>query len=483
MPTAHIDMVPFRIALARRGMARLCILGFVGGAIAGCKDLVGSQPLSAGEIDQQAYDSPEGALLRADGTRALFRVALNQMLLASGTLTDELTSKKDVFDARQLPEGNAADPSNAYDILQNVRVQANFAVNALRTYQPDSLVRRGELFAIQGYAEVMLADLFCSGIPLSLPRSNDDIDYRPGSPTDSVYAHAVTLFDSARVLAGTDTAILTFARVGKGRALLDRGQVTQAAQAVSAIADAAAYQLLLIVGMGPVNGAVDLTDFGPLSVSDREGGHGLPFRSSSDPRTPSAAVTDTTGAVSYAPTRYPSAVGDSVTFTVAGSVEARLIQAEAALTAGQVSQWLATLNALRTSGAFTTTDVYTCDVDRDPGTNVCPGDSTFVRTDTAWSAGTGGVPELHPLADPGTAKARIDMLFAERAYWLYLTGHRQGDLRRLIRQYNQYGYTSNTAYPSGAYAGLGSYGGDVTVPIPTTERRNPHFHGCLNRYP
>ena len=31
------------------------------------------------------------------------------------------------------------------------------------------------------------------------------------------------------------------------------------------------------------------------------------------------------------------------------------------------------------------------------------------------------------------------MLFRERAFWMYLTGHRLGDMRRLIRQYGRAG--------------------------------------------
>ena len=38
--------------------------------------------------------------------------------------------------------------------------------------------------------------------------------------------------------------------------------------------------------------------------------------------------------------------------------------------------------------------------------------------------------------DPGTAASRVDMLFRERAFWMYFTAHRLGDMRRLVRQYS-----------------------------------------------
>jgi hypothetical protein len=79
------------------------------------------------------------------------------------------------------------------------------------------------------------------------------------------------------------------------------------------------------------------------------------------------------------------------------------------------------------------------------------------------------------------ADARVDLLFRERAFWLFITGHRQGDLRRLIRQYHR---RQENVYPTGLYAGgLSAYGNDVTAPIPPNERVNPLFTGCINRDP
>jgi hypothetical protein len=149
---------------------------------------------------------------------------------------------------------------------------------------------------------------------------------------------------------------------------------------------------------------------------------------------------------------------------LASGVEARLIQAEAALQANDGS-WLTMLNTLRTDGTF----------DTQPNADN-PG-----QTDTLWHAGTGGVPGLAPLSDPQTANDDVDLLFRERAFWLFVTGHRQGDLRRLIRQYHR---RQESVYPTGFYqGGLSAYGTDVTAPIPPQERLNPLFTGCLNRDP
>jgi hypothetical protein len=85
------------------------------------------------------------------------------------------------------------------------------------------------------------------------------------------------------------------------------------------------------------------------------------------------------------------------------------------------------------------------------------------------------------LVDPVNADARIDLVFRERAFWLFLTGHRLGDMRRLVRQY---GRNRDNVFPVGTYrAGpLGNYGNDVNVPAPASEiLSNPKFSGCINR--
>jgi len=61
---------------------------------------------------------------------------------------------------------------------------------------------------------------------------------------------------------------------------------------------------------------------------------------------------------------------------------------------------------------------------------------------------------------------------------MFGTGHRLGDLRRLIRQY---GRGSETVFPSGAFGKGGSFGGDVNLPISQDETNNPNFSQCLDR--
>ncbi len=112
--------------------------------------------------------------------------------------------------------------------------------------------------------------------------------------------------------------------------------------------------------------------------------------------------------------------------TLADAVEARLIEAEAALRAGDNLGWLATLNHLR---------------------------------QTAWTTIVPATPgPLPDLTDPGPDGSggdalRVDLLFRERAFWLYLTGHRQGDLRRLVRRLRI--GRPRPSFPSGTHLGGG----------------------------
>jgi hypothetical protein len=151
----------------------------------------------------------------------------------------------------------------------------------------------------------------------------------------------------------------------------------------------------------------------------------------------------------------------STPIIMASGVEARLIEAEALLQKND-PEWLVKLNDLRA----------TCT----PGSACSP-----------VLVSMSGVQPLPQIVDPGTKAAEVDTLFRERAAWLYLTGHRQGDMRRLIRQYP--GRQPNTVYPIGPYPlypggdlRYTQYGSDITMPPPESERTvNPKYSGCLTR--
>jgi hypothetical protein len=134
---------------------------------------------------------------------------------------------------------------------------------------------------------------------------------------------------------------------------------------------------------------------------------------------------------------------------LASYVEAQLIVAEAALRANQPAQFMAIINALRTGVQANMAVLFP--------EAVYP--AGFPRT-------------LAALPDPGTPAARVDLLFRERAFWLFTTGHRLNDLRRQVRQYNR---PQASVFPTGPYFKGGVYGTDVAFPIPFDEVNNTKF--------
>jgi hypothetical protein len=79
---------------------------------------------------------------------------------------------------------------------------------------------------------------------------------------------------------------------------------------------------------------------------------------------------------------------------------------------------------------------------------------------------------LPPLAVPVTQGEAEDQLFAERGFWLFATGHRHGDLRRLVRDY---GRLADQVFPTGTYFKGGDYGTNVSLAIPFSAENNPRF--------
>jgi hypothetical protein len=256
-----------------------------------------------------------------------------------------------------------------------------------------------------------------------------------------MFQTAVSRFDAALAEPGTvaeeSQEIAYLAAVGKGRALLDQGLFAEAAAAVAGVPTE--FQYLTEHAESPFRLQNFLYNYSVgflWSVSDQEGGAGLPYRTADDPRVPYEDAEDV-GLDGTTPQftllKYP---GVSASVVVADGIEARLIEAEALLQGFDLPGMTTILNELR------------------------------ARQD------------LDPLGVPGSQEEGLDLLFSERAFWMFSTGHRLGDMRRLIRQY---GLTEHEVFPGGGYVKGGSYGDDVNLPIPQQEGNNPSAVGCLDR--
>ncbi len=468
---------------------------FIGGLLCvnliGCSlgDLVTGNPLPSDAQDPNAMKTPVGALGSYYAALIALATATRNVVMITGLLTDELQSglarssspvfpsnREALMDARTLSQGIGQWADGGFVALQIVRGSTHEAIGALRKYHltaPTALV--GHLQAVEGMAEVLLAEIYCSGIPLSTLDFEGDITIKAGSSSEEVFKHAVILFDSALISATDSIRIMHFARLGRARALLALQDYGGAARAVRDVPTIYKYEVSYTDAVGAVrSNGFERTEGEGRSVADSEGINGLPFRSSHDVRTLSDSIrsnVDFANMGRWVPRKYlpPGAKADdnpgTVPIILASGIEARLIEAEAALARNDAS-WLPTLNTLRT----------TC--------------LTLAGCPTPAPAGTGALSGLPPLLDPGAGMlplgktahdVRVDLLFQERAYWLFLTGHRQGDLRRLVRQY---GRNQATVYPIGPWGiqPLSDFGFDVNLPVPDAERiGNPIFRGCFNR--
>jgi hypothetical protein len=436
-------------------LGRTLGVALMGGALAlaGCSIDKMLEVKDPATVNPATLDDPEVLPVVVNGAIGDFTTAysgngLNDVFLAvTAAMSDEVFSSgtfptRTATDRRyqqQPADGNTSDL--AYTNLQRARHALKEAAVKVDNFVGKSDPRYGELRALEAYTYVALGEGFCSAIPIS-----DVVDgawvYGEPETAAEIMADAVTIFDEALANGGGNLAA-----VGKARALLNLGQYAAAAAAVAGVPTTFNY-FTYHSDSGAQNPFYSLQGNGRYSMSDKEGGNGLPFRSANDPRVP--WIQDPAQPNGFDPT-YPlykikkyNSFGAPV--VLASGVEARLIEAEAALQGGQVDTWLTKLNDLRASVAT----VMTAQV---PG---YPIES----------------PTLAPLTDPGSADARRDLMFYERAFWMYATGHRLGDLRRLV---NNYGLPQNQVYPTGAYHKGGEFGNEVVFPVNFDEGNNPNF--------
>jgi len=306
--------------------------------------------------------------------------------------------------------------------LDETFAKSSIALTAMRAYGADSEKDEylAQLFALRGFIILQMAEDMCPGFPINdVSPDNLPLYSGPYSYTAAVQ-YALAQLDSALVHGRDSTRFTHFARIVKGRALLDLGQYAVADTVVLPVPTSFTYK----TEGAPTAGNIfcwGCNDYGyPTPVGNREGGNGIPFVSAQDPRLPTIfmgfGLTSPTDSV-FDEGKYPDYTAPIV---VASGTEARLIQAEAALHEPNPQKMIDILNALRTPAGLSTLSV------------------------------------------PPTAAAQVDTLYTERAFWLYLTGRRLGGLRRLIKKY---GRTPESVFPTGPLPLGDAYGTATAIPF------------------
>ena len=371
----------------------------------------------------------------------------------SGYMSDELVhvSTWDSFrqiDGRDVFENNGQ-VEDTYHWLHRAR---NLSEQAYQLYEQAEGAENPEanqamLKALSGYVYVVFAEGWCGNVPFSEAPLGEQMIMRPGIGTQAMLDSAMVRFDEAIALAESAGAeqYLALARTGKARALQNMGELSQAGAVAAQVPEGFVHEIgYSQASSGQQNGfhwhinlerrAAPWTKEGDSEYTIRYFDRGTPAQSV-DPRVSvdSAGVGGSSTLPWYVQLKYPELGSD---MTLANGTEARLIVAEADLAGGATAgsdaagNWLAILNDL--------------------------------RSDIGMEA----------LGDPGSADERVRLLYEERAYWLWLTGHRLGDMRRLVREY---GFTPGTVYPVGQTVWGVPYGDDVSLPVPEQERNNPQY--------
>ena len=370
--------------------------------------------------------------------------------ITSGMLTDEIESARggtEHLDSRAQNEG-VQPLSTTWAFVGQSTTQTIRAIKALKEFAPEGTATEkatkatqiGHLYALQGFAYTIIAENYCSGVPIA--NADDQNPKTEILTTAQLYARAQAYFDTAATTLGTTTADQPFRNavaVGRGRVLVDLARYDEAATAVAAVPTT--FSLLISYSATSVVNAIYDWMNGTLNYApaDKEGGNGMDFISARDPRvtvirnaagqpTPRAGQD---GAIHFTQTVFPTAGSP---MPLATGIEARMIEAEAALKKGDATTYLAKLNDARAT-----------------------------------------VSGLTPLSDPGSATARENLLFRERAFWFWGTAHRLGDLRRLVKDYKR---GAETVYPTGPYFKGGAYGTDLVLIPAQAEKNNPDFKGC-----
>ena len=411
------------------------------GTLTGPSSLPGFRASAIGDFGL-AFD---GNALNPDGNE------YEGLVNMTGLLTDEL-SNSETFPTRKEVDARHTQVNNATmrDIFFNVhlaRVSAARAAGAFAAFGPQDPAR-SEVESLQAYAMLFLAEDYCSGVPISnVDTATATVEFGEPLTTQALLAAAADTFTSALSLQ-QDPDRQYLAEVGMARTLQSEGRSNLAA-AATLVANVPTNWVYKIThsrnSQREWNGVYEFMWLeGRWIESDTEGVNGLRYRD--DPRNPFSENGTTfvgNGNVQFFGTLRYSAP-DSSTILASG-IEARLIEAEAALEANQTGTFLSILNQLRAGSGLS----------------------------------------LPPLADPGTVTGREDLLFGERGQWLYLTNHRLGDMRRLSRSTANggYGRDPETVFPVGTTVQGSPYGTDVNLPIPIEENNNPNSHGCLDRDP
>ena len=416
-------------------------------------------------IDTDAILSPSAANALRIGALGRFNASTTggeTMFLYGGLFGDEFTTG-DTFTQRIETDQRALTPENAnittaYRGLHTPRTSAIQAREALQVFASATpLWNFSEMYFVEAYMLNLTAEYFCNGQPISYIK-NGETQYGDPQSNAETFALALVKVDSGLAKLGSatgtnETRVRSSLQILRARILLNQGNFAAVQAAVASVpTNFVWFQEQSLSSRTPGVWSL-INNQRRYIVSNNEGPLGLNFGSANDPRVPTCIVGQPACAALALNTARPFDSGntavpnmlyqlvwpaDASSVALISGLQARLYEAEALNKTGDWPGALTILNALRAAP------------------------QGYGRTIAAMPA----------LVDPGTADGRRDLIFREKAFWLFGTGHRYPDMRRMMRQY---GMTQNQVLPNGTWQ-IGrapGYGTDLVFRTPTAETFNP----------
>jgi hypothetical protein len=407
-------------------------------SVVACRDITTLEQEDPSQLDAGKLFVPANAQLLVNGAASDFECAYVRYVVGSGILGDELVDAISFianydYDRRTMPPSapyGTADCTTqqvpgVYTPLSVARASADTILAKLEGWTDEEVPNRtkliGQAAAYAGYSLILLGEGMCSAA----------INIGPELTSEQLFAEAKSRFDKAIDAAGAagDATTLHFAQLGRARAYLDMGDLTNAATDAAEVpagfmmavnADAADVRRQNLVYIHIAQG-----NFSSVDPSFRN----VMWGSSVDPR---VAVTDL-GAMGtdghtelWLADKYAAVTAP---MPIAKWEEAQLILAEAAVDANDLDGAASIINTLHTNAGIPT---------------------------PAYDA---------------TGKSKEEVLaqvIEERRRELFLEGHRLGDVRR-------YDLPLVPA-PGSAYVSGGTYGDQRCFPLPNVERiHNPNL--------
>ncbi|MFL5638654.1 MAG: hypothetical protein ACJ78M_04710, partial [Gemmatimonadaceae bacterium] len=136
--------------------------------------------------------------------------------------------------------------------ISRARASADFAVDAYREFAKTLADSAGfpEVLSLSGFSYIFFAENYCGAVPISKQQPDGSFTFGAAENTNTLLDSAISKFNQALAMPSTGTgapltaAIRNLASIGKGRALLDKGDYAGAAAAVAAVPTTFQYNYL-----------------------------------------------------------------------------------------------------------------------------------------------------------------------------------------------------------------------------------------------